>query len=112
VLVLCLAALTRIHTSVSLRLAKEYNLLIMEDDAYAFLYYGDEAKARSYFALEPEVNQEVGRVLRFDSFSKILSSGMRLGFATAHKDILDRMDLITANTKYVALASSCWPTEP
>lgn len=72
----------------------------MEDDAYAFLYFGDQSKkARSYFELEKEVNQETGRVLRFDSFSKILSSGMRLGFATAPKEFLDRLDLITANTK-------------
>lgn len=106
----------------SLKLAKQYNLLIFEDDAYvsrcldrtikgnlctnflasiqAFLYYGPaEKKARSYFELESEVNQEVGRVVRFDSFSKILSSGMRLGFITASKQICDAMDLITANSK-------------
>ena len=72
----------------------------MEDDAYAFLYFGDQSKkARSYFELEREINQETGRILRFDSFSKILSSGMRLGFATAPKAFLDRLDLITANTK-------------
>lgn len=86
--------------SCSLKLAKEYDLLVIEDDAYAFLYFGpEEKKARTYFRLEPEINQEVGRVIRFDTFSKILSSGMRLGFATAPKAFLDRMDLITANTK-------------
>ena len=48
-----------------LKLAKKYNFLILEDDAYAFLYYGPEGqKARSYFALEPEVNGEMGRVVR------------------------------------------------
>src|ERR1700761_3208734 len=88
-----------------LKLAKKYNFLVLEDDAYAFLYYGPEReRARSYFALEPEVNGEQGRVVRcvsvpsssdltdaprrrgrrFDSFSKVLSSGMRLGFMTAH----------------------------
>ena len=45
------------------------------------------------------MNDEVGRVVRFDSFSKILSSGMRLGFITAPKAICDAMDLVTANTK-------------
>lgn len=45
------------------------------------------------------MNNEVGRVVRFDSFSKILSSGMRLGFITAQKTICDTMDLITANSK-------------
>ncbi|KAL7004445.1 hypothetical protein EMMF5_005996 [Cystobasidiomycetes sp. EMM_F5] len=82
-----------------LRLVKQYNLLLLEDDAYAFVYYGPaNAKSRSYFALEPEVNGEAGRVVRFDSFSKILSSGMRLGFTTGQKALLDRIDLITANT--------------
>jgi hypothetical protein len=40
-----------------------------------FVYYSDAQRARSYFSLEREVNGEVGRVVRFDSFSKILSSG-------------------------------------
>lgn len=66
------------------------------------MYYGPkEQKARSYFDLEGQVNGEVGRVVRFDSFSKILSSGMRLGFLTAQKGLCDRIDLITSNSKYV-----------
>jgi len=82
-----------------LKLAKKHNLIVLEDDAYAFLYYGDAAKkARSYFELEAEVNGEVGRVLRFDSFSKILSAGMRLGWVTGSATILNAMDLITANS--------------
>lgn len=86
----------------SLKLVKKHNLILLEDDAYAFLYYGDaDKKARSYFELEAEVNGEVGRVLRFDSFSKILSAGMRLGWVTGSATILNAMDLITANSKYV-----------
>jgi len=81
-----------------LKLVKKHNLLLFEDDAYYFLYYGTEKQARSYFTLEPEVNGQTGRVVRFDSFSKILSSGMRLGFITAPKAICDAVDLITANT--------------
>jgi len=34
-----------------------------------------------------------GRVIRFDSFSKILSSGIRLGFVTGPKPIVDRVML-------------------
>ncbi len=34
-----------------------------------------------------------GRVLRFDSFSKILSSGMRVGFATGPKPLIERIVL-------------------
>ncbi|KAJ7241335.1 pyridoxal phosphate-dependent transferase [Mycena haematopus] len=82
-----------------LKLAKKYNFLILEDDAYAFLYYGPEGQqARSYFALEPEVNQEMGRVVRFDSFSKVLSSGMRLGYMTASPRLSAVVNMITSNT--------------
>jgi len=34
----------------------------------------------------------VGRVLRFDSFSKILSAGIRIGFVTGPAPLLDAMD--------------------
>lgn len=85
--------------SYSLKLAKQYNILILEDDAYAYIYYGDMKKARSYFSLEKEVNGETGRVCRFDSFSKVLSSGMRLGYMTAPTPICQAVDLITGNTK-------------
>ncbi|KAJ7465366.1 pyridoxal phosphate-dependent transferase [Mycena galericulata] len=82
-----------------LKLAKKYNILVLEDDAYAFLYYGPAGQqARSYFALEPEVNGEMGRVVRFDSFSKVLSSGMRLGWMTASPVLSGAVNMITSNT--------------
>lgn len=34
-----------------------------------------------------------GRVLRFDSFSKIMSSGLRVGFVTGPIKLLHRMEL-------------------
>lgn len=34
-----------------------------------------------------------GRVLRFDSFSKIMSSGLRVGFITGPKTLLHRVEL-------------------
>ncbi|KAJ7676697.1 pyridoxal phosphate-dependent transferase [Mycena polygramma] len=82
-----------------LKLSKKYNFLLLEDDAYAFLYYGPEGKqARSYFALEEEVNGERGRVVRFDSFSKVLSSGMRLGWMTASPQLASAVNMVTAST--------------
>ncbi|KAF7305471.1 Aminotran-1-2 domain-containing protein [Mycena chlorophos] len=82
-----------------LKLAKKYNFLLLEDDAYAFLYYGPEGKqARSYFALEPEINGEEGRVVRFDSLSKVFSGGMRLGFMSAHPTLSAAVNMITSNT--------------
>jgi kynurenine/2-aminoadipate aminotransferase len=34
-----------------------------------------------------------GRVLRFDSFSKLLSSGMRVGFVTGPPQLIERIEL-------------------
>ncbi|KZT67413.1 PLP-dependent transferase [Daedalea quercina L-15889] len=78
-----------------LALAREYNFIILEDDPYYFLYYGDAARYPSYFALELE-QAEVGRVLRFDSLSKILSSGIRIGFASGPEPLLQAIDMHTA----------------
>ena len=92
-----------------LQLAREYNFIILEgeltvhftrqphlenciDDPYYFLYYGDAARYPSYFALELE-QPEVGRVLRFDSLSKILSSGIRIGFASGPEALLQALDM-------------------
>lgn len=62
------------------------------DDPYYFLYYGTRPRPPSYFTLELE-QPEVGRVLRFDSLSKILSSGIRIGFASGPEPLLNAMDL-------------------
>ena len=50
-------------------------MIILEDDPYYFLSFG-EGNAQSYFSFDVE-----GRVVRFDSFSKILAGGIRLGYA-------------------------------
>ncbi|TDL25730.1 PLP-dependent transferase [Rickenella mellea] len=77
-----------------LALAKEHNFLILEDDPYYYLYYGAMPRPPSYFTLETELS-EVGRVLRFDSFSKIISSGIRIGFVSGPTKILDAVNLHT-----------------
>lgn len=53
-----------------LKIARESGILLVEDDPYAFLYYGQEAQPPSYFALESETGLR-GHVLRFDSVSKV-----------------------------------------
>jgi tryptophan aminotransferase len=86
----------------SLRLAKRFDFMIFEDDAYYFLNFEDPCKrARSYLALEREVNGETGRVMRFDSLSKIVSSGMRLGILTGPVPAVQKVVKITENIKYV-----------
>ena len=66
--------------------------LLWLDDPYYYLYFGKAARPRSYFSLECEL-PEIGRVIRFDSVSKILSSGIRIGFICAPEPILDRINM-------------------
>jgi len=81
-----------------LSLAREHDFLILEDDPYYYLYYGKAPRPPSYFTLELE-EPEVGRVLRFDSLSKILSAGCRIGFASGPEP------LITAINRHTATAN-------
>ncbi|KAJ7759381.1 TdiD protein [Mycena maculata] len=83
-----------------LQLAREHNFLIMEDDPYFYLFYGAGPREPSYFAMERAdpscAGHPVGRVLRFDSISKILSAGMRIGFASGPAPLLRAIDAHTA----------------
>lgn len=67
------------------KLAQKYNFLILEDDAYYFVHFMKK-QPLSFLSLDVD-----GRVIRFDSFSKIFSAGLRLGVVTAHKDILEKL---------------------
>ncbi|KIO34445.1 hypothetical protein M407DRAFT_16961 [Tulasnella calospora MUT 4182] len=101
-----------------LELAREFNFLILEDDPYFYLYYGGSPRPPSYFQLEKETPGSVGHVMRFDSFSKILSSGeyeshfnppptrdaliavlgLRLGFVSGPTPIVAAMNRITSSS--------------
>ena len=71
------------------QLCCDYNLILLEDDPYYYLQFEDKnLRPPSFFSLDTE-----GRVLRFDSFSKILSSGIRLGFVTGPKPLIERLVL-------------------
>lgn len=68
-------------------IASEYDLIILEDDPYYFLQYDDqEPLPPSFLRLDTD-----GRVLRFDSFSKIFSAGLRVGYVTGPTPLLERM---------------------
>ncbi|GAB6029768.1 hypothetical protein CHUAL_005481 [Chamberlinius hualienensis] len=69
------------------KIAQEYNLIIFEDDPYFFLSFGKEKKP-SFLSMDVD-----GRVLRFDSFSKVMTSGIRLGFVTGPQFLVQRIVL-------------------
>lgn len=67
------------------KLADTYNFLIVEDDPYCFIHFADK-KPTTFLELDNK-----GRVIRLDSFSKILSAGLRLGVVTAHKEVIKKL---------------------
>lgn len=69
------------------KICSQYNILILEDDAYCFMNFSDEV-VPSFFSMDVE-----GRVLRFDSMSKVLSSGLRLGWVTGPKPLIQNIEL-------------------
>ncbi|XP_066602819.1 kynurenine/alpha-aminoadipate aminotransferase, mitochondrial-like [Prorops nasuta] len=73
-------------------LAQKYDFIILEDDAYYFLHFMDEYPT-SFLSLDTD-----GRVIRLDSFSKIMSAGIRLGVVTAHKEIIAKLTLHVEST--------------
>ncbi|KAF5359770.1 hypothetical protein D9756_003589 [Leucocoprinus leucothites] len=81
-----------------LKLAREFNIIILEDDPYFYLYYGAAPRPPSYFSLEKTILPETGRVLRFDSFSKVLSAGMRLGFVSGPEVIMNVIEKHTESS--------------
>ncbi|KAF2072486.1 hypothetical protein CYY_006195 [Polysphondylium violaceum] len=76
-------------------ICSKYNLLIFEDDPYYYLQFGELNDNSSDTKLdlgESLISMDVdGRVLRFDSFSKILSSGLRLGFVTGPQYLVEKI---------------------
>ena len=73
-------------------LAQAHNLVIMEDDPYYFLYLDNDQPA-SFLSMDTD-----GRVIRFDSLSKVLSSGMRLGYVTGHPDFVRAIEMDVQGT--------------
>jgi len=69
-------------------IAREHDLLILEDDPYYYINFTEESSLPSMLSLDVD-----GRVLRVDSFSKILSAGMRIGYVTGAKELIERINL-------------------
>eukprot|EP00058_Branchiostoma_floridae_P026217 XP_002611707.1 hypothetical protein BRAFLDRAFT_63603 [Branchiostoma floridae] len=67
------------------QVAREYDFLILEDDPYYYIQF-TKTPVPSYLSMDVD-----GRVIRFDSFSKILSAGMRIGFATGPQPLIEKL---------------------
>lgn len=70
-----------------LELAVKYGTLIVEDDPYGDLYFGD-APPPSLLALSPEVPGSRDRLAHCGSLSKVLSPGLRVGWLIAPPELL------------------------
>jgi 2-aminoadipate transaminase len=68
-----------------LEMVMEKGLLVVEDDAYRELYFG-ESRVQSLFELAREAGYP--GVIYLSSFSKILAPGLRVAFAVAHPEVL------------------------
>lgn len=89
------------HPNLRLLLAQRFDFVIFEDNAYYYLNYDLDppSMARNYLGLEAEVTGASGRVVRFDSLSKVVSSGMRIGFLTGSRQVVQLVTRLTENTK-------------
>lgn len=90
----CGTTITAARRKAVYEIAQRHNLIILEDDPYYFLSLdapGADGVCRpphSFLSLDTD-----GRVIRFDSLSKVLFPGLRLGFATGPKPLMYRLVL-------------------
>ena len=86
------------------KVAQKHDLIILEDEPYYFLQMEPYAGPDAPEAEAPKTHEEFikalvpsflsldvdGRVLRMDSFSKVIAPGSRIGWLTASQQIVDR----------------------
>ena len=84
------------HRRAIYEIACEHDLLLIEDDPYYFLNYGESAPSFLHYDTE-------GRVVRLDSLSKVLCPGLRVGFLTGPPDLISILERHYA----VCLLNSC-----
>eukprot|EP00892_Ulva_mutabilis_P010867 jgi/Ulvmu1/8152/UM040_0049.1 len=74
-------------------LCRQHNIFIVEDDPYIYLQFPETGDDMPGLAVEPGyLSMDTdGRVLRLDTFSKILAPGLRLGWATGSPAVLNHL---------------------
>ncbi len=70
-----------------LELAVKYNTIIVEDDPYGDLYFGDEPPP-SLLAMSPQVPGSRELLVHCGSLSKVLSPGLRVGWMIGPAELL------------------------
>ena len=92
-----------------LELAIQYNTLIVEDDPYGDLYFG-EAPPPSLLAMSPQVPGSRELLVHCGSLSKVLSPGLRVGWMIAPAELLAKATMCKqfsdAHTSTFAQASA------
>jgi 2-aminoadipate transaminase len=78
--------------------ARERELLVLEDNPYGLLRYEGEALPTLYSldamsGSSPAQNRSSDLVIYLGTFSKILSPGLRLGWAVAPRPVLEKLNL-------------------
>lgn len=83
------ALLTKERRLKILQLAVQYQTIVIEDDPYGDLYFGD-APPPSMLALTDQVPGSRDWLVHCGSLSKVLSPGLRVGWMVAPPDLLAR----------------------
>ena len=79
------------------QLAVEHDMIILEDDPYYYMQFDDSNRVESFYSIDGK-SLDGGRVIRFDSLSKLLSSGIRIGFVTGPSELIERIELHSQST--------------
>ncbi len=103
------ATLTLERRKKVLELAVKYQTLVVEDDPYGDLYFG-EAPPPSLLALSAQVPGSRAWLAHCGSLSKVLSPGLRIGWLVAPEELRDRAVMCKqfsdANTSTFAQATA------
>jgi 2-aminoadipate transaminase len=75
-----------------LNIAREYDLIILEDNPYGMLRFEGESLP-TIASLEQESGTEADRVVYLGTFSKIFAPGVRLGWVHAQPGILHKINI-------------------
>jgi len=86
-------ALSHVRREKLVRLAAEYNFLILEDDPYGELRFSEQRNATLY-QISLEQFGHSNNIIYTSSFSKILAPGLRLGWAIMPSALLNKVAII------------------